>query len=118
MAPLDMIVLKFSFTLMSGTGFETIQGLSNWVYGMASAVLLIWVPYQLYGASQAAVGQAYAITRSVKGRVKQHRQTKRRKQRKQRRQRYRRRQERKWDQYRKERLAQPNRPKHRGGEHE
>jgi hypothetical protein len=104
MAPLDMIVLKFMFAMMSGTGSTGLQTLSNWVFGTTSAVLLIWIPYQLYGASQAAIGQAYAITRSVKGATKKHRKRKRRKERRQHRQQYWQRQERKWDEYRQELL--------------
>lgn len=72
MAPLDVLALRFSLTLMEGTGATGFQGLSNWILGIASLVLLLWIPYQLYGASQAAVGQAYAITGSIKNRIQHH----------------------------------------------
>jgi hypothetical protein len=73
MAPLDVLALRFSMALMQGNGSTAFQGLSNWVLGVASLVLLLWIPRQLYGASQAAVGQAYAVTSSVKNRVRHHR---------------------------------------------
>lgn len=73
MAPLDALVLKFVFALLDGGGSSAIQSLSNWVLGTAGFVLLIWIPFQLYGASQAAVGQAYVVARSVKNRVREHR---------------------------------------------
>jgi hypothetical protein len=104
MAPLDMLALKLMFVLMSGNGATGIQHLSNWVYGMAASVLLLWIPYQLYGASQAAIGQAYSITGQTKSRWKKHKRTKRRNKRKKRRKQYWNRQERKWDEYRQERL--------------
>lgn len=75
MAPLDMLVLKFALALLDGgTG---LQYVSNWILGVASFTLLIIVPYQLYGASQAAVGQAYSIAGGVKTRYRQHRKRKR-----------------------------------------
>ncbi|TQQ82992.1 hypothetical protein EGH24_06040 [Halonotius terrestris] len=103
MAPLDMIVLKFTFTLMSGQGANLGQSIANWIFGMASAVLLILVPYQLYGASQAVVGQAYAVTGSVKTRWKKRKRAKRREKR-----------QRDWHRYRQERLKQHgNKPDYR-----
>jgi hypothetical protein len=76
MAPLDMLVLKFSFTMLEGNGASLPSSISNWILGVASFTLLILVPYQLYGASQAAIGQAYIISNGVKNRAKQayHRQ--------------------------------------------
>jgi hypothetical protein len=75
MAPLDVLVLRFSFALLDGNGMTGFQSVSNWVLGVASLVLLLWIPYQLYGASQAAVGKAYSISGSVKQRVRKHRRT-------------------------------------------
>jgi hypothetical protein len=66
MAPLDMLVLKFNLILMEGSGSTGLRSLSNWVLGVAGLVLLIWIPFQLYGASQAAIGQAYVVTRGIK----------------------------------------------------
>jgi len=71
MAPLDMLVLKFSFAMLAGNGGNIPGSISNWVLGVGSFTLLILVPLQLYGASQAAVGQAYAISSGVKSRAKQ-----------------------------------------------
>lgn len=73
MAPLDVLVLKFILSLLTAQG-SGVQGLSNWILGVAGFTLLLWVPYQLYGASQAILGQAYVVSRSVKTRVKQRKQ--------------------------------------------
>jgi hypothetical protein len=95
MAPLDMLVLRFMFEMLSGGGTTIGQSVSNWIFGMAAAVLLLLVPYQLYGASQAVVGQAYAVTGSVKTRLKKRKRVKRRQKR-----------QRDWHRYRQERLKQ------------
>ncbi|SDX65717.1 hypothetical protein [Halobellus clavatus] len=68
-APLDMLVLKFSFALTSGAGSTVLQGVSNWLLGVASLVLLLLVPKQVWDASQAAVGLTYAASSSVKQRI-------------------------------------------------
>lgn len=73
MAPLDVLVLKFNLALLNGDAGTPLQSMSNWVFGIASFVLLIWIPYQLYGASQAAIGQAYVISRGFKSTVQDHR---------------------------------------------
>ncbi|MXR40079.1 hypothetical protein GRX01_01720 [Halobaculum sp. WSA2] len=77
MAPLDVLVLKFIFSLLNAQG-SGVQGVSNWVLGVAGFTLLLWVPYQLYGASQAILGQAYMVSRGVKTRVKQRKQARKR----------------------------------------
>lgn len=71
MAPLDMLVLKFAFSMLEGNGASLPGSISNWILGVASFTLLILVPYQLYGASQAAIGQAYIISHGIKNRAKQ-----------------------------------------------
>jgi hypothetical protein len=71
MAPLDMLVLKFSFAMIQGNGGNVPGSISNWILGVGAFSLLILVPYQLYGASQAAVGQAYVVSRGIKNRAKQ-----------------------------------------------
>ena len=71
MAPLDMLVLKFCFALLEGNGASIPASISNWILGVAAFSLLILVPYQLYGASQAAIGQAYVVSQGVKSRAKQ-----------------------------------------------
>lgn len=78
MAPLDLLVLRFNIALLSGAGVTPVQSVSNWILGVAGFVLLILVPYQLYGASQAAVGQAYLLSRGVKQRLARHRGSNRR----------------------------------------
>jgi hypothetical protein len=75
MAPLDVLVLRFSLALMEGNGATAFQSVSNWIFGVASLVLLLWLPYQLFGASQAAVGRAYSLADGVKQRVKEHRKS-------------------------------------------
>lgn len=69
MGPLDLLVLKFNLALLNPSITHPIQSVSNWILGVAGFVLLLWVPAQLYGASQAAVGQAYVLARGVKNRV-------------------------------------------------
>lgn len=71
MSPLDMLVLKFSFAMIQGNGGNIPGSISNWILGVGAFSLLILVPYQLYGASQAAVGQAYVVSRGIKNRAKQ-----------------------------------------------
>lgn len=70
MAPLDMLVLKFIFALLNGNGTTFTQSIGNWIFGVAGFTLLILVPYQLYGASQAAIGQAYIISQGLKNRAR------------------------------------------------
>jgi hypothetical protein len=60
MAPLDMLVLKFLIALMQSGGASLGQAVTNWMYGMAGFVLLLFIPYQLYGAGQAGVGAAHS----------------------------------------------------------
>jgi hypothetical protein len=67
-APLDMLVLKFSFALMSGAGSGALQSVSNWVIGIASLTLLLLVPKQVWDASQTAVGMTRTTTQTVKQR--------------------------------------------------
>lgn len=71
MGPLDMLVLKFIFALLNGDGATIASSISNWIFGVAGFTLLILVPYQLFGASQAAVGQAYVVSQGLKNRGKQ-----------------------------------------------
>jgi hypothetical protein len=68
MAPLDMLVLRFNLALLdlANSGATPLQALSNWVFGLAGFTLLVLVPYQLYGASQAALGQSYLLARGIK----------------------------------------------------
>lgn len=74
MGPLDVLVLRFVFAMLEGPTWS-IQWPSNWILGVAGFTLLILVPHQLYGASQAAVGQGFAIARRVKRRYRRSRST-------------------------------------------
>lgn len=58
LAPLNMLALSFMFEMLALSLDSPVQSISNWVYGVASLVLLIILPYQLYGVSQAVVGPA------------------------------------------------------------
>lgn len=94
-APIDLVVLNFSLAMMSGDGITAFQTVSNWILGIASLILLLIVPYQVWSASQTIVGQTYSASNSAKQRVesrkndqiteedvRQYRERKRREQRK------------------------------------
>jgi hypothetical protein len=68
-APLDVLVLRFSFALMDGNGTTVLQSTSNWILGVASLILLLLVPYQVWGASQTIVGKATQATSKTVNRV-------------------------------------------------
>jgi hypothetical protein len=68
-APLDMLALRFSLALMQGQGANWIQPVSNWVIGVASLLLLLIIPYQVWSASQTALGFAYGIGNTIKKQV-------------------------------------------------
>ncbi|MFP9061726.1 hypothetical protein ACLI4R_14500 [Natrialbaceae archaeon A-chndr2] len=65
LAPTEMLILRFSFEMMKGTAGFGVQGISNWVIGIASFALLLWIPAQLYSASQAAITRGTQITNSI-----------------------------------------------------
>lgn len=64
-APLDILVLRFNLALLDASGALGLQPASNWVLGVASFVLMLWVPYQLYGVSQAMIGSSRRIAGDV-----------------------------------------------------
>jgi signal transduction histidine kinase len=68
-APLDMLVLKFAFSMFNGAGNTAVQSVSNWVLALSFPVLLLLVPKQIWDASQAAVGLTYAASSNVKQRI-------------------------------------------------
>lgn len=68
-APLDLLVLKFVLAMMQGDGVNIFQSISNWILGIASLVLLLIVPYQVWSASQTIVGQTYRAETGVRQRV-------------------------------------------------
>jgi hypothetical protein len=63
MAPLDMLVFKFLTVMLSLKGAALGPAVGNWLFGVAGFLLLIMVPWQLYGASQAGVGMGYMMAR-------------------------------------------------------
>lgn len=63
--PADVLVLKFSLSLLRGAGTSGLQSVSNWMFGVASFTLLLLVPYQIWTASQTAVGQAHTVSNSL-----------------------------------------------------
>jgi hypothetical protein len=64
-APLDVLALRFCLALLNGSGGTAIQNLSNWIIGVASFTLLLIIPYQLWTASQSAVGTARKIAGGI-----------------------------------------------------
>ena len=64
-APINMVVLYFVLQMLSVNVYSPIQSISNWVLGVAGLVLLLFIPYHLYGASQAIVGQSLRVSSSV-----------------------------------------------------
>lgn len=73
MGPLDVLVLKLSMSLLSTSIFQGPQALSNWILGVAGFSLLLFVPYQLYGASQMAVGKARSFSTKLTKQVRKNR---------------------------------------------
>jgi len=69
-APLDVLVLRFSLALMNGNGTDIIQSSSNWILGVASLTMLLIVPYQVWGASQTIVGKATKTASKTVNKVK------------------------------------------------
>lgn len=80
-APLDVLALRFCLALLQGSGNTGVQNLSNWMIGVASFTLLLVIPYQVWTASQSAVGTARRITSTTKQRMTTNRRTQRRNQR-------------------------------------
>jgi hypothetical protein len=74
-APLDMLVLKFSLAMMQGAGATPLQSVSNWIIGVGSLTLLLLVPQQVWNASQTAVGQTRAVSSQIKKRVRNRRKS-------------------------------------------
>lgn len=72
-APLDMLVLKLSLALMRGSATGGLEGVANWMFGIAALTLLVLIPKQVWGTSQAAVGQ---VSTFVKGASKRYRDAK------------------------------------------
>jgi hypothetical protein len=65
-APLDMIALKLMFSLLSASGNTLGQSVSNWVFGVAAILLLIFIPIQIWSISQSVVGAAYSVAGTAK----------------------------------------------------
>jgi hypothetical protein len=73
MGPLGMLTLRFTFALMNAGG-PIGQDIGNWLYAIASWVLLLLIPWQLYGASQSFTGAAYMLTQGAKHRFGKERE--------------------------------------------
>ncbi|SDQ40625.1 hypothetical protein [Natronobacterium texcoconense] len=55
-APIDVLVLRFSLAMLqAGNGLD-LDPVANWVIGVASFTLMLWIPYQLYQVSMATIG--------------------------------------------------------------
>jgi len=63
--PLSMLVLRFVFALMRVSGSTPLQSVANWMYGIVAFVLLLVIPFQLYGASQALVGRTFYMAGTI-----------------------------------------------------
>ena len=72
MGPLGMLTLRFTFALMESGGLIG-QDIGNWLYAIVAWVLLLLIPWQLYGASQSFTGAAYMLTQGAKYRVRKER---------------------------------------------
>lgn len=68
MGPLDVLVLRFAIALYEGNGVTL--PVDNWIYGTAALILLLLVPFQLYGASQSIVGMGYAVAGGISSKAK------------------------------------------------
>lgn len=51
-APANMLVLKFVFAMLDFSVTSPLQSISNWVYGVSALVLILFIPYHLYGISR------------------------------------------------------------------
>lgn len=65
MAPLAMLVLRFTFALMQADGATAGQAVSNWMYGLAAFTLLLFIPYQLHGAAMAVTMTGFRLGGSL-----------------------------------------------------
>jgi len=65
-APLDLLALRFSLALLNGAGGTALQSVSNWVLGVGSFALVLIILYQVWGASQVAVGSARSIASTIR----------------------------------------------------
>jgi hypothetical protein len=64
-APIDVLVLRFNLAMLQGSGSVGLQPISNWILGVASFTLMLWIPYQLYGASQTIVGRSTGLADDI-----------------------------------------------------
>lgn len=53
-SPVDLLILRLGLALLEGSGTGLLP-VANWILGLGTFVLMLWVPYQLYGVSQAIV---------------------------------------------------------------
>lgn len=74
-APLDMLAFKFIMALLNPSFTTPLQDLSNWLLGIAGFLLLLFIPYQVWSASQAALGAAYGLGNTIKKQVLKQKRT-------------------------------------------
>jgi hypothetical protein len=55
-APADALVLRFTLTMLEGTGAMGLQPISNWILGTSSFALMLYIPYQFLVVSQGIIG--------------------------------------------------------------
>lgn len=72
MAPLDVLALRFSMSMLEGQGATLQLAVGNWVIGLASFTLLLIIPYQLHGASKSAVKTGSSLSRGIESRTRDH----------------------------------------------
>lgn len=73
-APLDMLAFKFIMELLNPSFTTPLQDISNWLLGIAGFLLLLFIPYQVWSASQAALGAAYGLGNTIKKQVLKQKQ--------------------------------------------
>jgi hypothetical protein len=64
-APIDVLVLRFNLALMEGSEALGFESVSEWILGVASFTLMLWIPRQLYSVSQSLVGRSTGVSRSA-----------------------------------------------------
>ncbi|QIB75393.1 DUF805 domain-containing protein [Halogeometricum borinquense] len=65
MAPIDILVIRLMIELFQSGGPGALTAAANWIFGLAAAVLLLWIPKQLFSASQAMIGKAGQLSRKA-----------------------------------------------------
>jgi len=64
-APLDVLVLRFSLVMQSGFDSLNLEPVSDWIIGVAAFTLMLWIPRQLWAVSQSLVSKSTGIAGSA-----------------------------------------------------